>query len=529
MHPCLQVAEITSCVCEMILDYDDLKPASREDINTVASFARTCRAIYAPANHALWGTVTHLAIFVVCTMPKGLWKRSRVKDNEEVQYTIAAHPTRNIKPEDLDRIRFYAPFIHTLYIGLNWSVELSQRGYASFLKAAGPAFFPNLRALAWNADYVDVDYMEGLLTPSIRNMHFYTDSLDENDVAVMREVRQQCPQIQRFRYAATKGTEFAFACAEELFDIAFEYDLVAYSTAFLNEAKIPFLAARKNLRKLCVDVDLFCLGAAMPTGAPLYSLPPNSFGTIQELILHCPLPIATVMDLLTKSSFTDLRALTLRPFPLQPQDFVNIIMAVPTAVEHAELLERLDIFEGSPSSWQDVLEATLNEKVLKPLLRFKSLTHLVMCGAAGIDLTERGIQRMAKAWPNLRTLYIYARTRPYHDVHLRLRHLHHLATGCPKLERLALLVNAEEEPILSSEIPTPDFEHPLKHLGVSVAPIDQADVVAQIIHMLFPKLESLSWRGSSRNEKWNQRWENVVYDLDVEQVAKKKWAEYLDL
>lgn len=88
MHPCLQVAEITSCVCEMILDYDDLKPASREDINTVASFARTCRAIYAPANHALWGTVTHLAIFVVCTMPKGLWKRSRVKDNEEVQYQV---------------------------------------------------------------------------------------------------------------------------------------------------------------------------------------------------------------------------------------------------------------------------------------------------------------------------------------------------------------------------------------------------------------------------------------------------------
>ncbi|KAL1746247.1 hypothetical protein HDZ31DRAFT_34605 [Schizophyllum fasciatum] len=233
--------------------------------------------------------------------------------------------------------------------------------------------------------------------------------------------------------------------------------------------------------------------------------------------------------MLQSSSFDALRALTLRPYPLQPDDLTGLIRAIRVALGKSKLLERLDIFEGSRSDWKAVAPTELDEKALKPLLDFKSLTHLVVCGAAGVDITEKMLKRMATAWPNLRTLFIYARTRPYHTISLRVRHLHHLAIRCPKLERLALLVNAEEEPILTEDIPRPDFVHPLRELAVSVAPIEHPDVVADILHTLFPKLESLSWRGSSRNEFWNRRWENVQYDLGIPQVYKKLWAEYLDL
>ncbi|KAL1746226.1 hypothetical protein HDZ31DRAFT_62370 [Schizophyllum fasciatum] len=162
MHLALHVPEITSRVCELLLGHDAITPASRVSTTAVAGLARTCSAVYAPANHALWRTVTHLAVFVSCTMPRGLWNRARMPpDLQDYRYQASAlpsarlQPARAIQPGDLERARFCAPLIRTLCIGLNWSVQLVADGYASCFRAAGGDLFPNPRALAWNADYVE--------------------------------------------------------------------------------------------------------------------------------------------------------------------------------------------------------------------------------------------------------------------------------------------------------------------------------------------------------------------------------------
>ncbi|TRM67387.1 hypothetical protein BD626DRAFT_478687 [Schizophyllum amplum] len=409
-----------------------------------------------------------------------------------------------------------------MHIGLNWSIELSVEGYEAVFEAAGEdKLFPRLRAVAWNADYVDFNLVNCVLSPSLKNLHFATDSLDVADIEILRDVQEACPGIQRLRYGATQDAKAEHEAVKELVKLAFKFPLVAFSAACVEQSDIPFLATQRSLRKLAIDIGVLHKKGA---GVPLWELPQQSFSFINELSLQFPLSLTACKHLLRSSSFLELRALALRPHQLTPQRLASFLQTLRKAIVRPDLLERLDIFEGGPSQWDATTAKPLHEQELTPLLDFPSLTHLVLCSSSDVDISEEMLASMATAWPNLQTLFIYSRCSARKAPLLHVRDLHHIVWGCRHLERLAIRVSAEEEPILTDELPEFGFEHPLKELAISSAPIAQADIVATVIGTYFPRLQTLSWSDEGRD---SDRWEHLMFDLG-EQVQKKSWKEYLN-
>ncbi|KAL1746227.1 hypothetical protein HDZ31DRAFT_62371 [Schizophyllum fasciatum] len=302
-----------------------------------------------------------------------------------------------------------------------------------------------------------------------------------------------------FRHSASRKCNFVARRAQGLYEMASPYDLVAFSSASVEEAKVPILAARKSLCELSVEVDLFSDGtesASPATVAPLDALPQNSFAAIRELHL----PLSTALHVLRASSLGALRAIALRPYPLLPTGISVTIRTLRASLGQNLRPARLDLFEGGASDWRGHAPACRARAAPRPPPRPPRPPR----------------RRCARAW---------RRRGPASARSTSTRAGGHTtASASARATRGARRSSGSRspsarggEPIVDSgalKALTPPFAHPLRERAVSVAAIEQPDVVTQIARAFFPRLQSLSWRGSENaHPLWNRRWDDVRYDL----------------
>ncbi|KAJ7798876.1 hypothetical protein B0H14DRAFT_2388426, partial [Mycena olivaceomarginata] len=126
---------------------------------------------------------------------------------------------------------------------------------------------------------------------------------------------------------------------------------------------------------------------------------------------------------------------------------------------------------------------------LRPLLAFLHLTSVTLCAPAGFDLNDATVGDMARAWPRIKSLHLYASDYAHILSNVTLGALVLLARHCPELSGLSLTLDATA--------PVPDLETENKRLrqwrldslGVSLSPIAAPLAVAVFLSSVFPELK----------------------------------------
>ena len=118
--------------------------------------------------------------------------------------------------------------------------------------------------------------------------------------------------------------------------------------------------------------------------------------------------------------------------------------------------------------------------------------HELSISSTSVDLNDNHLMQLAKALPHLRLLDLNAE---YTEIVPKgtFTGLQNLIKFCPKLESLALRLDARQIPIFSTQ---PDGEYPLglhlTTLDLSAAPVSNACDDASCLIMLFPALTKFS-------------------------------------
>ncbi|KAG8916505.1 hypothetical protein FRC01_003023, partial [Tulasnella sp. 417] len=251
------------------------------------------------------------------------------------------------------------------------------------------------------------------------------------------------------------------------------------------------------------------------------ALEPHPSGTFEELFEEAGLlPVKTfadaraypVLETLHLSASADCVVDTLRFFDL-PNSLLHLQIH-PTALSLDDLTFMIEVISTNPTQLKTcVISDTrlwMNKRIIgnvppftmRPLYPLLILPHLEV---VKIDLdvvyhlTDDDLGDMASAWPNLQVLHIC----PWKEVETvsstslpSFVGLRTLTTGCPNLSELKLKIDAsrnvgEVTKSLGKSSRVRGAELRKWFIGASAIQEEQAEAVAEAIHLLFPKLEAL--------------------------------------
>ena len=171
--------------------------------------------------------------------------------------------------------------------------------------------------------------------------------------------------------------------------------------------------------------------------------------------------------------------------------------------------------------------------VLSPLFSFKYLRILELSGDVVPELDNSGLQRLAKAWPQLQVLILQQKGGQYHFPHVDLIGLALLLEHCRDLHQLALSVNATID-IKAPPIPPAGSTSNTRITCIDFcnSPISKATHVAAFLSAITPNLrDTLSWTGAvvpnsgSSAEEYRRRWESVAEMVPVFSEVRKQERE----
>ncbi|KAJ7796611.1 hypothetical protein B0H14DRAFT_72060 [Mycena olivaceomarginata] len=121
---------------------------------------------------------------------------------------------------------------------------------------------------------------------------------------------------------------------------------------------------------------------------------------------------------------------------------------IPSLAQKSKTLTKLYLRERiSFHDTPDALDRMLPVDWFHPLLSCANLTEVVILTANGIDIDDAFLKRMATAWPQLRTLDLSPGCQSAgYAPRTMLAGLLPLAQRCPRLESLALVLDASHRP-----------------------------------------------------------------------------------
>ncbi|KAI4527190.1 hypothetical protein K525DRAFT_187304 [Schizophyllum commune Loenen D] len=507
MHRCLAIPEILSMICDSLSvaideSSDNVPLYDPDSRRALARLSSTCSALSHTALRSLWKTVHNPAVIAKYTMPEDLW----TSDELVMILFLAFTPTRPIVEEDLKRFNLYALLVRRMNFGWGGDFTLCDDGHTALIAACRAPVFPNLTHMGWSVDCVGLVFSQHFVCPSITSIHILSDALTMGDVAILRNIRRQCPAVTQLRVQLDDASD---ALAKALSETICGWDLQKLKTTHLDQNGLMQLASSPHLAELEVSNDEDQCHISQPV-----DFARGSFATLTSLALGLPISFATCIDMLRSVSFAHLRTLALFGLTPEPARWGALFAAIRGAHTRPHLLRELvlkdhilesDLAPKGPEP-EDASEARF-----APLCEFGQLEEVQLSAQEGFRLSTSIIQGMAQAWPELRELRIVHRDR-LDEPQLPLSALAHLAVHCARLEILEIDVDATGT--ITTPKPRPRPQTALHTLHLNWSTIKSARPVAAYLSMLFLDIRTLL--SVSREEVAlstvpNPKWQKVAH------------------
>ena len=210
----------------------------------------------------------------------------------------------------------------------------------------------------------------------------------------------------------------------------------------------------------------------------------NNFSLLTHLEI-CSETTNACRLLLMKIQSRTLRSLKVNHTGSNDWDVRGLFVAL-HACSLASRLESLDLDSFLCLSFE------IDARTVEVLDSFEHLEELSIYPTC-VDLDDNHLMQLARALPHLRLLCFDETYNPEIVPKCTFTGLQHLVQFCPKLESLALRIDARQIPIFSTQ---PDGEYPvglhLTTLDLFGAPVSSACEVASYLIMLFPALTKIS-------------------------------------
>ncbi|KAJ6501140.1 hypothetical protein C8R47DRAFT_1317178 [Mycena vitilis] len=469
MHQVLAIPELVYMICS------EISPWSGE----LAVLARTARTFHDPALDHLWrlqSTLTHL---LKC-MPPDLWNQS--VDDETLSSLELVRP---VLPADWDRPAQYLRRVKRFAPSCN---NLPPRETFELLAASMDPLFPNLHTLDWlYMDSVQFPFIEAFMRPTIRSLSIHLPATIFS-LALVPTFASKCPHLTSVdihHFDPGEITHGAHICAAISLFVRGLQRIERLDISDLDQAAFELLA---NVPRL-IALRIQRLTMHQFTFTPSPTSDDTRFFHLLHLELRTRLlDVATsVIAFLRSPGLTELTIVCASSSP-----HWSLIAALYQAVRDACLPSPLlyltiEIYD---TDGEDIAEgATVKHSALRKLTDFRSLTYLSLRIPGGFDLDDTTAGLLAHSWPNLRAMCFAPDDVVDRERRTTLAALAVFGQMCPKLEWMAIELNALEVPITEGDR-TPQKN--LKTLYVRHSPIQDPQAVAGFLSAIFPRLSVTS-------------------------------------
>ncbi|KAJ7157450.1 hypothetical protein C8R46DRAFT_1355758 [Mycena filopes] len=471
MHRALHISEVVEMICAQIPLQDHWGSPD------LARLARTSQLFRDPALNALWrqqGTIVNL----LKVMPVGLWD---IREDHDAtakfgSLHLDAALLRPVIPSDWERFALYARRVRSFR---NHERFKTPEAYETLAQhGAHQPVFPFLKKLKWVPRTTGhFGHVRLFITPTITDLHLTIRAL--SDISILATVALVCRRLTALVIDHTP--EGAVPPISECVR-ALHY-LESLTVVGLDRAAFCHIAQLPNLRFLW----LMSSTSPIPFGPILSGSP--AFLALQELKFET---IQNAPALLASFVKCSPRALTVvgRSFQIPPTQSVSkeFYTALAKHCTHSSLQD-LELQGGHyhPTLNAGQLDVySVGGGTLEPLLVFRNLVVLRLSHAAGFDLDNAMVGKMASAWPHIEILDLTWDPSCYRTSRVTLEGISAFATHCSKLEELTIAFDATSVPEVNGTA-----HQSLKELSVGHSSICVPRVVAEFLHAVFPGLQIL--------------------------------------
>lgn len=380
--------------------------------------------------------------------------------------------------------------------------------------------FPNIETLHWFVESPDFfPHVAFFLGPRLRDLSLGKFST-LGHLSFLATVATQCPLLVEVDIGFSDDMEVNGQFQSLSWFVRSLRHLKKLTVPSLDRAALDYIAQLPTLVSLTLNKQ--CPFAAAPTStlgdgvfARLNSLDMagNTIGALSEITTL--LTLAPIMDIDTS-------------FPKLTTSYeIAQFYAVIAANCSNSSLSKLRM--GGPMDLTRDVDAVtvpndwITSSQIRPLLLFSNLTVVQLSTPRGFSLDDTTVADMARAWPHLQTLNLFASDYHTHiPSTLPLSALLHFARHCPKLSELTLsLDGATPVPKWGTEQTETERvqQWHLERLYVHFSPIAAPPAVAVFLSSIFPTLKVVG--SSHRTDRVpHKHWNEVHMALPALRAAR---------
>lgn len=489
------------------------------------------RAFKEPALDALWRRLDESIWPLVQCLPEDAWEvRSEryseivsdisLCDIHELLKEPLQHLRRPLSAKDLRIMQGYARRVRSIgHHGAFTHRDVNVDVYRAIsLVAPTTPLFPNLRRFDWTDTREEVfPFIRLFLGGSfITDIRIIIRGEEVSKLSLLPFIETSYPHIKKANFITDDQSGSMVNAMSDLicgWDRVEELDCESISGQAL--AHLAHLSTLHSLR-ITLPSHFPELEAELLTSNPpplFSSLRSCSFGT-QTL--------TSVNRLISRLSSLQLDSVSLFPvLPTPASDWQRLFEELHAKASHSSL-QALTICEdySNPNGLPGNFIATI--KTIKPLLQFSNLMTVSLEPLAVLDLDDRDLEEISKAWPRLRHLDLSpsnGHKRPYA---ITLAGLVPLLRNCPDLSYLGIVIDATHvEPV----DPAVQNLH-IEEMNLGESEIDDPHAIAPILHSMMPNLEEIyAWdedhmRSRPHARRYRRRWASVSRLLEAASEAE---------
>ncbi|KAI5823318.1 hypothetical protein K523DRAFT_421547 [Schizophyllum commune Tattone D] len=470
MHAALRTTELRAIIFKQL----PLRP--------LAALASTCKEFSTAALETLWHELNDLRPILM------LLPQSVVEDTGSL----------HISPGDVDRIRYYGPFVRRLTVGSE-PYFLTPEGLGRIIIAlGGDALFPRLTHLQYHGPSAYAPHLHNLISPTLLRLAVQisvSDASDADEHLGTEITTLLAPKTRKLRNVK----EFSLTIDRKVVLLPVTNMLAGWNglqilslTGQIKRDVLDAVIRLPELRSLALHCHTedslpklsYTLDKSLELPLTLRHLNMCVYSFVSASNFPGSLPGGTRLELskLHVEGYYDACEL---------EQFCRIVRSrcIPDPLEDIifECNEEALQWQMPPFSLPDPA-ITLND--FAPLLAFHQLCNLTITVPTTLDIADNDLRAMAQAWPHIRTLRL--RGILPSTTRCTLEGLVHLARNCKRLEHITIALS-------SSTIAIPrarpdDAHHALHDLDVLNSPINPGEITAAAIFlaMHFPQLRRIA-------------------------------------
>ncbi|KAL1673518.1 hypothetical protein EV122DRAFT_282936 [Schizophyllum commune] len=412
MHAALRTTELRAIIFKQL----PLRP--------LAALASTCKEFSTAALETLWHELNDLRPILM------LLPQSVVEDTGSL----------HISPGDVDRIRYYGPFVRRLTVGSE-PYFLTPEGLGRIIIAlGGDALFPRLTHLQYHGPSAYAPHLHNLISPSLLRLAVQisvSDASDADEDLGTEITTLLAPKTRKLRNVK----EFSLTIDRKV-------ALLPVTDILAGWGGLQVLSLTGQIKSDVLDAvirlpELRSLALHCHTED---SLPKLSYTLDKQLELPLKHLNMRVYSFVSASNFPgslpggtrlELSKLHVEGYydAIELEQFCRIVRSrcIPDPLEDIIFECNEEALQMPPFSLPDPA-ITLNN--FAPLLAFSQLCSLTITVPTTLDIADNDLRAMAQAWPHIRTLRL--RGILPSTTRCTLEGLVHLGRNCKRLEHVTI-------------------------------------------------------------------------------------------